>query len=90
MSTLTKEQKHKQCLKEIKATLIAVALCCIWHTGTAFLLNGSKKYFLGMPAWFSISVLGTIVISIVSVVILSKKVFVDFDYDEESGVPDVQ
>ncbi len=86
MSTLklTKEEKHKQCMKEIKWTLIAVAVCCIWHIGTAFLLNGKKIYFLGMPAWFSVSVFGTILISIISVLLLTRKVFKDFEYDEES------
>ncbi|MCQ2249280.1 MAG: YhdT family protein [Treponema sp.] len=82
---LTKEQKHQQCLKEIKATLIAAAICCIWHIGTAFLLNGNKSaHFLGMPAWFSVSVFGTIILSIASVIILTKKVFKDYEYDEES------
>ena len=38
-----------------------------------------------MPAWFSVSVFGTIVLSIASVIILAKKVFKDFEYDEEQG-----
>lgn len=84
MQKLTKEEKHLQCLKEIKATLIVVAICCAWHCITAFALNGSGKYFLGMPAWFSVSVFGTIVIAIVGVVFLLKKVFVDFEYDDET------
>lgn len=70
-------------MREIKGTLIVTALCCIWHVATAFLLNGKGLYFLGMPAWFSVSVSGTIIIAIVGVIILVKKVFVNFDYDEE-------
>lgn len=80
---LSKEQKHAQCMREIKATLVVVAICALWHIVTAFALNGSGLYFLGMPAWFSVSVFGTIVIAIAGVVFLLKKVFVDFDYDDE-------
>ena len=70
-------------MREIKGTLLVVLLCCIWHITTAFALNGTGLYFLGMPAWFSVSVLGTIVIALVGVRVLLKKVFVDFEYDDE-------
>lgn len=85
---LTKEEKHLQCLKEIKGTLIVVACCCLWHVLTAFLLNGSEIYFLGMPAWYSVSTLGTILIALGGIRYLLKNVFRDFSYDEE--VEDVQ
>lgn len=39
MKKLTKEEKHKQCVKEIRATLIVVGICFLWHVLTAFLLN---------------------------------------------------
>ena len=84
MRKFTKKEKHEQCITEIKATLIVVLACCIWHIGTAFALNGSGLYFLGMPAWFSVSVLGTIVIALVGVRLILKKIFIDFDYDEEN------
>ena len=83
MKRLSKQEKHSQCMREIRSTLIVVALCCAWHILTAFALNGSGKYFLGMPAWFSVSVLGTIVIALVGVFVLLKFVFVDFEYDDE-------
>ncbi|MGN0355694.1 MAG: YhdT family protein [Muricoprocola sp.] len=83
MKKMTNEEKHQQCLREIKGTLIVVAICCIWHVATAFLLNGSGLYFLGMPAWFSVSVLGTIILALAGVTFLLKKVFVDFEYDDE-------
>ena len=51
-----------------------------------FLLNGTGLYFLGMPAWVSVSTLGTIVLSLLGVWYLLKKVFIDFEYeDEEEG-----
>ena len=81
---MNREDKHKQCIREIKATLIVVLACCIWHIGTAFALNGTGLYFLGMPAWFSVSVFGTIIIALVGVRVLLKCVFVDFDYDDEA------
>lgn len=83
MKKLNNKEKHDQCIREIKATLIVVAVCCLWHIGTAFLLNGTGLYFLGMPAWFSVSVFGTIVLSLAGVAFLLKKVFVNFEYEEE-------
>ena len=83
MKKLSREEKHDQCMREIKGTLIVTLICCIWHVATAFLLNGSGLYFLGMPAWFSVSVLGTIVIALAGVFCLLKFVFVDFEYDDE-------
>lgn len=83
MKKLNKDEKHQQCMKEIKGTLIVVAICCAWHIITAFALNGTGLYFLGMPAWFSVSTLGTIVLALGGVTFLLKKVFVDFEYDDE-------
>ena len=84
MIKLNKEQQHDQCMREIKGTLIVVSACCLWHISTAFILNGTGLFFLGMPAWFSVSVFGTIVIALVGVRVLLKKVFIDFEYDAES------
>ena len=83
MKNLSRQEKHEQCVREIKGTLLVTALCCVWHVLTAFLLNGSGLYFLGMPAWFSVSVLGTVVLALAGVAFLLKKVFVDFEYDDE-------
>ena len=83
MKKLSKEEKHRQCMKEIRWTLIVVAVCCAWHIITAFALNGSGLYFLGMPAWFSVSVFGTCVLAFVGVFLLLKFVFIDFEYDDE-------
>ena len=80
---LTKQDKHDQCITEIKATLAVVLACCIWHIGTAFVLNGTGLYFLGMPAWFSVSVFGTIIIALVGVRLILKHIFIDYEYDDE-------
>lgn len=86
MKKLTKQEKHDQCMREIKGTLIVVLICAAWHIGTAFILNGTGLYFLGMPAWFSVSTLGTVVLALVGVRVLLKKVFVEFEYDDEEEV----
>ena len=84
MKPTTRDEKHAQCVKEIKGTLLVTLICMLWHVVTGFALNGSGAYFLGMPAWFSVSVFGNIVIALVGVWWLMSKVFVDFDYDEEA------
>lgn len=83
MKKLTKEEKHQQCVREIKSTLLVCLICCAWHILTAFLLNGTGLYFLGMPAWFSVSTFGTIVIAIIGVIFLTRNIFLDFDYGDE-------
>ena len=56
MKKLTRQEKHEQCIREIRGT------------------------------WFSVSTLGTIVLSLLGVWYLLKKVFIDFEYeDEEEG-----
>lgn len=83
MTKLSKEEEHKQCLKEIKATILVVLICFVWHVSTAFLLNSTEWKILHMPAWFVVSVFGTMLIAIVGVFVLLKFVFIDFSYDEE-------
>lgn len=83
MKKLTKEEKHKQCLKEIKATMLVVFVCFLWHVLTAFLLNSKGGTLFHMPLWFVVSVFGTIILAIIGVLWLLKFVFVDFSYDEE-------
>ena len=86
MKKLTKQEKHDQCMREIKGTIIVVLICAAWHIGAAFILNGTGLYFLGMPAWFSVSTFGTVALALIGVRVLLKKVFVDFEYDNEEEV----
>ena len=83
MKKLTRQEKHEQCMREIRGTLIVVLICCAWHIASAFLLNGTGLYFLGMPAWFSVSTFGTIILSLIGIWYLLKHVFINFDYDDE-------
>ena len=31
MKNLTKQEKHEQCIREIRGTLVVVAICCAWR-----------------------------------------------------------
>ena len=85
MKILSDKALDAQVRKEVASTLLLTLICALWHVITAFALNKSGLYFLGMPAWFSVSVLGTILIAIIGVVFLCKKVFVDFEYPSEAA-----
>ena len=86
MKKLTREEKAAQCAKEIKATLILAIICCLWHVLWAFALGKSGAFFLGIPAYASISCFGQFIIMVVGARVLLKKVFVDFDYDDENAI----
>lgn len=83
MKKMTDEQKHQQIVKEMKATLILFIIVAVWHVGTAFALNGIDFLIVGMPLWFFVSTIGAFGISVIGVLILLKKVFVNFDLGEE-------
>ncbi len=83
MKKMTEEQKHQQIVREMKATLILFLIVAVWHVGTAFALNGIDFLIIGMPLWFFVSTIGAFVISVTGVIILLKKVFVNFDLGEE-------
>ncbi len=87
---LTEEEKHKQILKEIKATFVLIFIVAAWHIGFGFGLNGIDKMILGMPLWFFVSTIGAFVLSVVGVIILLKFVFVDFDLGEEVEETDAE
>ena len=84
MEQMTNEQKHKQILKEVKATFILIAIMAAWHIGFGFLLEDIDMLVLGMPLWFFVSTIGAFVISVVGVVFLLAKIFKDFDLGDEA------
>ncbi len=89
---LTREQKDLQIRKEAKATLILFAVCCIWNIGLAYGLSGTGIRIAGLPLWWLLSTPGMFVIAIAGVVYLLKKVFIDFDLedDAEGGAADAE
>ena len=84
---MTREQKDKQIRKEARATLILFLICFIWNVAFAYGLSGSGARLFGLPVWWLISTPGMFVIAVIGVIYLLKKVFVDFDLedDEEGG-----
>ena len=86
-SLMTREQKEKQIRREAKATLILFAICFVWNVGFAYGLSGTGARLFGLPVWWLISTPGMFIVAVVGVVILLKKVFVNFDLedDEEGG-----
>lgn len=84
MKKLSDQEKHRQILKEVKATLILFLIVAVWHVGFGFGLNGIDMMILGMPLWFFVSTIGAFVVAVVGVVILLKFVFVDFDLGDEA------
>ena len=84
---LTREQKDKQIRKEARATLILFLICFVWNVAFAYGLSGSGARLFGLPVWWLVSTPGMFVIAVIGVVYLLKKVFVNFDLedDEEGG-----
>jgi len=85
MKKLSREELDKQIKREIKGTLLLTAIVAAWHIIFGFALNGNGKQMFHMPQWFVVSVFGSGIIAIIGIIILTKKVFVDFDYDEEAA-----
>ena len=74
---MSKSEKEKQIRREAKATIILFLICFVWNVGCSVRV-------LGLPLWWVLSTPGVFVIAVVGVIFLVRKVFVDFDLDEES------
>ena len=83
---MSREQKDAQVRREARATLILFAICFLWNVLFAYALSGSGIRIGGLPLWWLVSVPGMFVVAVVGVVYLLKKVFVNFNLeDEEEG-----
>ena len=80
---MTREEKDLQIRKEARATVVLFIICFLWHVGCAYLLSGSGVTMFGLPLWWVLSTPGVFVIAVVGVIILLKKVFVNFSLDDE-------
>ncbi|MBQ3390399.1 MAG: YhdT family protein [Firmicutes bacterium] len=87
---MTRKEKELQIRKEAKATLILFVICFLWHVGFGYGLSGTVTATIGgIPLWWWLSTPGVFVVAVVGVVILLKKVFVNFDLEDgEGGVKD--
>ena len=84
MKKMSSQEKHRQILKEVKATLLLFLIVAVWHVGFGFGLNGIDVMILSMPLWFFVSTIGAFVVAVVGVIVLLKFVFVDFELGEEA------
>ena len=80
---MSREQKDRQIRREAKATLILFLVCFIWNVGFAYGLSGTGIRVMGLPLWWLISTPGMFVLAVIGVVYMLKKVFVNFDLEEE-------
>ena len=88
MKPVTKEEKNKQIKKEAFATVILFIICFIWHVGFGYGLSGVPIYIFNLPLWWIISTPGVFVVGVVGVIILLKKVFLNFDLNSEEDSND--
>lgn len=79
---MNREEKDRQIRKEARATLILFLICFIWNVGFAYGLSGTGARLFGLPVWWLVSTPGMFIIAVIGVVILLKKVFVNFDLDD--------
>ena len=79
---MNREEKDRQIRKEARATLILFLICFIWNVGFAYGLSGTGARLFGLPVWWLVSTPGMYIIAVIGVVILLKKVFVNFDLDD--------
>ena len=85
MKKLNREELGKELRKEAQGTWILTIICALVHIVPAFMLNGNGQQMFNMPQWFVVSVFGSGIVAIIGIIILTKKVFADFDYDEEAA-----
>lgn len=76
--------KMKQANREAKATIVSlVVIVAVWLVG-GFGLSGLDIKLWGTPLWIIGGCVGTWIAAIVVAVVLVKRVFVDFDLDDEA------
>ena len=87
LKRLSRKEKDIQIRREARATLILFAICFVWNVAFAYGLSGTGARLFGLPVWWLVSTPGMFVIAVIGVVYLLKKVFVNFDLedDEEGG-----
>ncbi|MBR2674700.1 MAG: YhdT family protein [Mogibacterium sp.] len=83
---MTREEKDRQVRREAGATLILFAICFFWNVFFAYTLSGLEIRIGGLPLWWLISVPGMFVIAVIGVVYLLKKVFVNFELEDDEAI----
>ncbi len=91
MDKMTYREKFIQMNKEAKATwIVAFIIIAYWFlTGFGVYKLWPKALIFNMPAWFVLGAFGSWILSIVLVVFLTKKVFKDFDLEDDDEEDDI-
>lgn len=87
MQKLTYKEKFVQMNREARATWAVFALnFVVWFAGGLgiYWVWGSTPKLLGMPAWFTVGVIGSWVVTVGAVMYITKYVFTDFDLDDDT------
>lgn len=79
----TYREKLLQANREAKATVVALALTVVVWIALGFGLAGSSVEVLSTPIWIIGGTVGTWLFAIAVAVFLGKRVFADFDLDDE-------
>lgn len=83
MKKLSYKEKFVQMNKEARAICwLSVVLIIFWWIA-AFGTAKIDYTILSMPGWFVVSCMGTYLLAVILVWLVVKKVFVDFDLDDE-------
>ena len=80
---MKRSEKFRQANREAKATVVAAAAVILFWWLAGFGLADSKIYFYNTPLWVWTGCVGTWLFAILVTVILTQKVFVNFDLDSK-------
>ena len=80
---MKRSEKFRQANREAKATVIATAAVIVFWWIAGFGLEDVNVSFMHTPLWVWGGCLGTWIFAILVTLFLTKKVFVDFDLDDE-------
>ena len=81
---MTHEERNRQLRKEALATFLLFLICFAWNVGFAYGLAGCPITLFHLPLWWILSTPGVFVVAVAGVLFLLKKVFVNFDFEEET------
>ena len=82
---MKRSEKFRQANKEAKATVWATIAVIIFWWAAGFGLAGSNITFLNTPLWVWGGCVGTWIFAILVTIFLTKKVFMNFDLDDEEN-----
>lgn len=83
---MKRSDKFRQANREAKATVWATLVVIIFWWLAGFGLADVNVEFLQTPLWVWGGCLGTWIFAILVTIYLTRRVFIDFDLDDEEGV----